>query len=159
MIGTRKMLERSICRCNDRPVDRAICGQVSTCRSDPLQANQACATRSATPSLRASAQRSSQSFCAGRHRAQALGALRQLGLVVADANGYDLVIAPARSAQARRPGDRFDNKLYRLEVQAAVLVAAERYAAFFSSLSARRRILPTLVLGSSARNSTYFGRL
>ncbi len=32
-------------------------------------------------------------------------------------------------------------------------------AAFFSSRSARRRILPTLVLGSSARNSTYFGRL
>ena len=32
-------------------------------------------------------------------------------------------------------------------------------AAFFSSRSARRRILPTLVLGSSERNSTYFGRL
>src|SRR5262249_12082513 len=35
------------------------------------------------------------------------------------------------------------------------------YAAFFSapSRSSRRRILPTLVLGSSLRNSMYFGRL
>ncbi len=34
-----------------------------------------------------------------------------------------------------------------------------RYAAFLSSRSARRRILPTLVFGSSLRNSTCLGRL
>lgn len=36
---------------------------------------------------------------------------------------------------------------------------AGRLGYFFSSRSSRRRILPTLVLGRSVRNSMYFGHL
>ena len=82
-------------------------------------------------------------MCRSPHRAQTLGAIAQLSLRPYDANGDDLVFAPAPAARTRSPGRRIDDRLHRLVPRSrlGVVQISHAHRALVAALD-ERSILP-----------------